>query len=164
MIQRTFIKDGHYQVYNRGNHRKDTFLSDCDYRTFLNLARKFSDKYKIKIIVYCLISNHFHFVLKQSSERSMSKFMHGLGTSYSMYFNSKYKTVGHVFQGPYRATYIDNEESLLNEINYVLRNPEKHGIVSDSSLYKWVGWWKKRPGLNLDLDPVVSNVSKEFFF
>jgi hypothetical protein len=69
------------------------------------------------------------------------KFMHGLGTAYSKYYNWKYKTVGHVFQGPYRATHIEDENSLVNEINYVLNNPVKHGIVTDPSLYRWVGMW-----------------------
>jgi REP element-mobilizing transposase RayT len=141
MIERKFVKDGYYQVYNRGNHRKEAFHKEEDYGTFLRLVEKSAEKYKVQIFVYCLLPNHFHLVIQQSEKHSMSRFMHSLGTAYAMYFNNKYDTVGHVFQGPYRATHIETEESLFNEINYVLRNPEKHEIVNDSSLYKWVGRW-----------------------
>lgn len=71
------------------------------------------------------------------------KFMHAVGTAYAMYFNKKYSTVGRIFQGPYRATLIKDEKSLRNEIQYVLNNPVKHGIVDDYSLYRWVGMWEK---------------------
>lgn len=141
MIKREFVKNGYYQIYNRGNHRKETFLRVADYQMFLRLVKKYSKKHNIKIFAHCLIPNHYHLIIQQSGKYSMSKFMHGLGTAYAMYFNDKYKTVGHVFQGPYRATYIEDEESLMNEINYVLNNPVKHGLVNDSSLYRWVKAW-----------------------
>ena len=71
----------------------------------------------------------------------MTKFMHGLGTAYSMYFNVTHNTVGHIFQGPYRAKLIDNLNSLFNEVNYVLNNPAKHGYTNIGEKYKWVKAW-----------------------
>ncbi|MFH1547017.1 MAG: transposase [bacterium] len=144
MIKRDYVENGFYQIYNRGNHRKRTFLQISDYNLFLSLVRFYAKKYRITIFAYCLIPNHFHLVIQQSTKYSIVKFMHGIGTAYAMYFNRKYETVGHVFQGPYRATYIDNVNSLYNEINYVLNNPLKHGYVNDLGQYRWVKAWPNR--------------------
>lgn len=143
MIYRYFVENALSHVYNRGNQKRDRFLEESDYNYFISLLRRYSKKYDIKIIAYCLLPNHYHLIIQQSSPKSLSKFMHSVGTAYAMYFNKKYKTVGRIFQSPYRANLIKDERSLENEIRYILNNPVKHGIVDDPSLYKWVGMWDK---------------------
>ena len=138
MKKRYLIENGYYQIYNRGNRKRDTFYDDHDYEVFLKYVCMYSEKWRIGIITYCLINNHFHIVLKQYKKDSLPKFMHSVCTAYSMYINSKYDLVGHVFQGRYKSTYIDSYESLMNEIDYVINNPIKHGLVDDIKDYPWV--------------------------
>ncbi len=138
MKKRCLIENGYYQVYNRGNRKRDTFYDEEDYQVFLGYIDRYSVKMGVDIITYCLIQNHFHLVLKQKKEDSLPRFMHSLGTAYSMFINRKYDFVGHVFQGRYKATHIDSYESLINEINYVINNSIKHELVEDIKDYPWV--------------------------
>ncbi len=62
----------------------------------------------IRLLAYCLMPNHFHLLIKQSEESSIDIFMNSLTTRYSMYFNKRYKRVGHLFQGTYKAVLVDS--------------------------------------------------------
>ena len=74
---------------------------------------------EIKLIAYCLMPNHFHFFIKQINLNSIDKFMNSLCTRYSMYFNKKYKRVGSLYQGTYKAVLIENESQFLNLSRYI---------------------------------------------
>jgi len=68
---------------------------------------------EITLLAYCLMPNHFHFFIKQKSAGSMDKFMNSLGTRYTMYFNKKYKRVGSLYQGVYKAVLVDSDVQFL---------------------------------------------------
>ena len=77
----------------------------------------------IKLIAYCLMPNHFHLFIKQVDRQAINHFMRSLSTRYSMYFNKRYCRVGPLFQGIYKAAYIDNEIQYLYLSKYIHRNP-----------------------------------------
>jgi putative transposase len=74
---------------------------------------------EITLIAYCLMPNHFHFFVKQKSRGSIDKFMNSLGTRYTMYFNKKYKRVGRLYQGVYKAVSVENEPQFLYLSKYI---------------------------------------------
>lgn len=74
---------------------------------------------EIILLAFCLMPNHFHFFIKQKSAGSIDKFMNSLATRYSMYFNRKYKRVGPLYQGVYRAVLVTREEQLLHLTRYI---------------------------------------------
>lgn len=78
---------------------------------------------EIILLVYCLMPNHFHFLIKQKSASSIDKFMQSLATRYAMYFNRKYQRVGFLCQDVYKAVPAYTDEQLLNLSGYVHRNP-----------------------------------------
>lgn len=90
----------------------------------------------IKLLSYCLMPNHIHFIVHQTLPYTIKSFMQSLGTRYSMYLNQKYKRVGPIFQGTYKAVFIKSEEQLLHLSRYIhyqalfskkgklLRNPQ----------------------------------------
>ena len=78
---------------------------------------------KISLIAYCLMPNHFHFLLKQTDKNNMTDFLRALSTRYSMYFNKRYGRVGSLFQGRYKAVLVDNEMQFLYLSKYIHRNP-----------------------------------------
>ena len=140
----------YYHVYNRGNGKKNIFLDDEDYKFFLlrlrqNLYPDTREKHRFQLlpqnsfslVSYCLMSNHFHFLLRQNSEVPTTKLIAKLCTSYSMYFNKKYEHVGHVFQDRYKQINIFDDEYLVWLSLYVHLNPKTAGIVSDPSKYPW---------------------------
>ncbi len=77
----------------------------------------FSDE--ISMIAYCLMPNHFHFLVKQRNANSIDTFMNSIGTRYTMYFNKKYKRVGSLYQGVYKAVLIESDEQLLYLTRYI---------------------------------------------
>ncbi|MDP1722548.1 MAG: transposase [Candidatus Gottesmanbacteria bacterium] len=78
---------------------------------------------KIDLLAYCLMPNHFHFLLQQKGESDMSEFVQSVMTRFTMYENSRHKRVGSVFQGTYKAVLITNDAQLLHVSRYIHRNP-----------------------------------------
>jgi len=74
---------------------------------------------ELVLLSYCLMPNHFHFFVKQKSPNSIDKFMNSLCTRYTMYFNKKYKRVGSLYQGVYKAVLIQNHEQFLHLSRYI---------------------------------------------
>jgi len=158
-----FANNQYYHIYNRGVDKRKIFMNKEDYNRFL-LAIKFlnqketigsirdflalqkpdswnsrsraSGKPLVDIVVYCLLPNHYHFILKQLQENGISAFLHRLGTSYSNYFNRKYKRSGVLFQGKFKAKHIDSDEYLIWLSAYIHMNSEIHRI-SKASNYKY---------------------------
>ena len=93
----------------------------------------------VEIITYCLNSNHYHFILKQTGGNNGIKiFMQRLGNSYTKYFNEKNERNGALFQGRFKSTHIEPNNFLRMSV-YVNCNSEIHGIHPAKS-YKWCGF------------------------
>jgi len=120
---RYFQKGAYYHVYNRGNRKQNIFLQPRDYFRFIERMREYKDKFSVTILSYCLMTNHFHFLLRQDADTPITSFMLHLSTSYAKYFNIKYKEVGALFQGPFKAKLIETDEYLLHLSRYIHRNP-----------------------------------------
>lgn len=144
-----YIEDSYYHVYNRGVEKRNIFLDQKDYHVFLNLLKiyllpiteakthlnkLFPEKRnrvrktfydEIELHAFCLMPNHFHLLLKQHSKNSMTEFIRSVCTSYSMYFNKRYKRVGSLFQGVYKAAHVMEDEYILHLSRYIHRNPLK---------------------------------------
>lgn len=140
MPQRTvfFRKGNYYHVYNRGVAKQNIYLSDKDRKRFLDRSKKYAKKFNIKALSYCLMPNHFHFLLKQQGNDSLADFMRHLLVAYSMYFNKRHERVGPVFQGRFKAKIILKDSYLLQLVRYFHQNPR--GILSSGeeiSNYKW---------------------------
>ncbi|MFA5925721.1 MAG: transposase [Parcubacteria group bacterium] len=104
-------------------------------KPFLKLGFR-NRKFLVDIIVYCLNPNHYHLLVKQRIEKGVERFMHKLGTSYTKYFNEKYKRSGVLFQGKFKAVHIKNNAKLLYLSAYINQNSQIHGIAK-SDKYPW---------------------------
>lgn len=138
-----------YHIYNRGVEKREIFLDEQDYKVFLGYMKFYLEKPvlqglalqgaggktvspskvlknyhdQIELLAYCLMPNHFHFLIKQSTDRGIAEFMQSLVLKYVMYFNKKYKRVGGLFQGRYKTVLIDNEDQFVYISKYIHRNP-----------------------------------------
>ncbi len=81
----------------------------------------------VQFFAYCLMPNHFHFLLKQNSDVGITHFLRKFSNSYTRYFNTKYDRIGPLFQGTFKAKLIENDEYLLQVSKYIHRNPLKLG-------------------------------------
>jgi putative transposase len=87
----------------------------------LNELKNFFNK--IKLITYVLMPNHFHLEVQQTGVKDLENFMRCLIIKYTMYFNKKYKRIGTLFQGRYKAVSIFGKERLIDLSLYIHRNP-----------------------------------------
>jgi putative transposase len=90
----------------------------------------------VDIISFCLMSNHYHFVLKQNVEKGIERFLQKMGTSYTKYFNKKYQRNGSLFQGTFKSSHISSTGLLLRMAVYASCNSEIHK-VSPAKNYPW---------------------------
>lgn len=95
----------------------------------------FLGKPLVEIVAFCLNPNHYHLIVKQIADKGVEKFMQKLGTSYTMYFNGKYKRSGSLFQGRFKSIHIDSNEYLLHLSAYVNKNYFIHGGSEKIWLY-----------------------------
>lgn len=129
---RSFSQGEIYHVYNRGNHRDMIFRDNPDRVLFLSKLDEYADLYRVGILTYCLMDNHFHVILQQASTHPIGKMMHALATSYVKAHNQKYGLVGRLFQGPYKAKLIPDEGALAWVSRYIHLNPR-----TDYATYRW---------------------------
>lgn len=89
----------------------------------IKLLRMNNFNQRLNLLAYCLMPNHFHFLVRQTDSTVIDNFMNSLFTRYSMYFNKKYRRVGKLFQGVYKAVLVNTDEQLLHLSRYIHRNP-----------------------------------------
>lgn len=93
--------------------------------SFLRLIRLNNFHDEISLLAYCLMPNHFHLLIKQTSSTAIDTFINSLCTRYVMFFNKKYKRVGSLYQDVYKAVLVKRDEQLLHLSAYIHRNPIK---------------------------------------
>ena len=81
-----------YHVYNRGAHKERLFLNSANYLYCISLLHKYVEKYSVSLSAYCLMPNHYHFVLRQEEDGSISRCIQTLFNAYTQGFN---KVTGH---------------------------------------------------------------------
>lgn len=114
------------------DYKKSNPIATLD--SFLKLG--FRKRYPlVEIIAYCLNPNHYHFILKQITDKGIEKFLHKIGVSYTKYYNAKYKRNGSLFQGAYKTILIDSNEYLLHLSAYVNKNNFIHGYSNNNWKY-----------------------------
>lgn len=82
-----------------------------------------SKPHLVEIVCFCLMPNHFHFLLKETREGGISAYMQRLGLSYTKYYNLKYSRSGHLFESSFQAIHIHRNEYLMYLSRYIHRNP-----------------------------------------
>jgi hypothetical protein len=82
------------------------------------------------------MSNHVHLLI-ETGKVALSKIMQGLQLRYTGYNNRKYKEVGHLFQGRYKAILCDRQAYLLELVRYLHLNPGRMHAPTDPWTYRW---------------------------
>jgi putative transposase len=163
-----FINDRYYHVFNRGFEKREVFSQTREYLRALKTATYYqyrgkplsfshflrqseSDQAKmlssiqktdnklVDIVAYCLMPNHFHFILKQNQKNGISKFISDFTNSYTKYFNTRHERGLMLFQGTFRAVPVEDDEQLLHLSRYIHLNPFVSSIVelADLEKYPW---------------------------
>lgn len=157
-----------YHVYNRGVERRTIFtnrrefqraIDTAKYYRFASLPLRFSkflvqpetrkseiltgidssENKQVEIIAYCLMPNHFHFLVKQLQDNGTSRFLSNFTNSYTKYFNTKHKRNGPLVQGIFKAVLVETDEQLLHVSRYIHLNPVASFVIKEEELesYEW---------------------------
>lgn len=147
-----------YHIFNRGVASQPTFLGKRDYERaletifyyqnsnppikysrFLTLSIKDraellenlvkEKNFLVEFISYCLMPNHFHFLLRQIKDGGIAKFVGNFTNSYTRYFNTKQERAGPLFTGKFKSVRIETEEQLLHVSRYIHLNPYTSFVV-----------------------------------
>ena len=133
-----FVIPGQPQhLIQRGNNRDVIFVSDDDYRFYLEKLQGACNKYHCDIHAYVLMTNHVHLLITPQAEDGLSKVMQTVGRYYVQYFNYAYDRTGTLWEGRYKATLIDSEQYLLTCSRYIELNPVRAAMVDHPSDYPW---------------------------
>lgn len=138
-----------YHVTSRGDRSEPIFADDVDRRCFLAIVEKALDKFSATAMAYCLMGNHYHFVM-HTTQANLSGLMRHLNGVYSQTFNRRHGQVGHMFQGRFHAVIVDRDAYLLEACRYVELNPVRAGMVSAPQLWPWSSY---RSHAGLDIAP-----------
>ena len=161
-----------YHIFNRGVEKRTIFLNDSDKSRFLKtlmyyqqegprprfsifnpvIHKNLNNQKIVDIICYCLMPNHFHLLLKQNSDRGISDFLRKISNSYTKYFNTKYKRVGPLLQGPFKAVQITSDDQLIRLSRYIHLNPFVAGLVEKPENYAWSSYRDFLNGENSSVD------------
>jgi len=152
-----------YHVITRGNQRQRVFKGDDDFQKYINLLAFYKERYKYSLYAYVLMSNHVHLLI-ETRTIPLSKILQGINQSYTMYFNRKHKTVGHLFQGRYKAILCDKDTYLFSLIKYINLNPVRAKIAKAVGEYRWSSYQsydKQKNNDLVDTDQVLRMFSED---
>jgi putative transposase len=134
---RQFVAGGIYHVFNRGNNRRTLFEEKKDYECFMAILDEGKIREGIQIFHYCLMANHYHFLVRSETAEALPRYMHWIQLGYARYFKKCHDTTGHVFEERYRSPRIAAESYYLQCGRYIERNPVKAKLVLNAEDYPY---------------------------
>jgi REP element-mobilizing transposase RayT len=120
----------------RGNRRQEIFVDDLDRRRYLWSLEETCRRYGWSLAGYCLMRNHVHLVARVGAG-SISRGMQWLSGRYGQLFNRRHGVTGHLFQGRFHATIVEDEGYALDVVRYVDLNPVRAGAVRHPAEWGW---------------------------
>lgn len=169
-LRKTVFANGEtYHVFNRGVNHQPIFIDKRDYPRALdvlsfyrfakprlrfsyynrlrldeklNFWKELESKSQklVTLFCFCLMPNHFHFLLRQEEENGVSKFLANFQNSYTRYVNTRHERSGHLLQGQFKALRIEAENQFLHTSRYIHLNPHTSYIVKtvdELIVYPW---------------------------
>jgi len=125
-----------YHVTSRGNAGQAIFIDDEDRGRFLDGLSIVVERFKWLCHAYCLMENHYHLLI-ETPNGNLSKGMRELNGVYTQGYNQRYRRVGHLFQGRYKAILVEKDNHLLSLCRYVVLNPAGVGLIKRPEQWRW---------------------------
>lgn len=152
-----------YHVMNRGTNRQNIFKDDKDREVFLRLVEETIRQWKIEVHAFCLMSNHYHMLIR-TPLANLSRAMRHINGVYTQRYNRKWNRDGQIFRGRYKAILVEDEAYLVELLRYIHLNPVEKQLVKNPEKYKWSshGHYLKEGGMDwLTTKLLLSYFSKQ---
>lgn len=140
-----FEKGNFYHLFNRGCNKDAIFFNESDYYDLISRITSLNHNEYVKIISYCLMPNHYHFLVQQISNFPVTKWIGYIFNGYVQSFNKKYEHSGTLFERSAKAKLITNDNYFIKSIIYIHLNPVIANLVSNPKDWKfsnysdWIG-------------------------
>jgi putative transposase len=125
-----------HHVFNRGAARRAIFETDTERERFLGCCISAAGKYRLEIHGYCLLSNHYH-LLVRSLDGRLSDAMRWIASRYTQSLNYDKSRDGPLFRGRFGSVLIGNETHLLEASRYIHLNPVAAGLTPKPEEWRW---------------------------
>ncbi|MDA8329100.1 MAG: transposase [Betaproteobacteria bacterium] len=135
-LPRTVFAGLPHHVTQRGNRREDVFFTDEDREAYLLWLEEYCDKHELKVLAYCLMTNHIHLIVVPTSDDGLQRVLKPLHMRYAQRINRARNWKGHLWQGRFFSSALD-EVYLMAAVRYVERNPVRAGMVQRAEDYRW---------------------------
>ncbi len=140
-----YLPGQYYHIYNRGAHRLSIFREPENYLFVLRKLKFYALKFNLKLIAYCLMPNHYHFLIRQEGEQRAGLLPQMVFNSYTKAYNKRYQHSGTLFQDNYKVKFVQTSAHLLQLCRYIHANPVKDGFAAHpedwpySNYLEWIG-------------------------
>ncbi len=135
---RKYLESSFFHVIIQG-HKKEYIFKEKRYiYEYINLIKRYIKETNIKVVAYCMMNNHGHFLLQVDDIYELSKLMHKVNSAYARYYNYIMgNRVGYVFRDRFLSEPITSHRYLVECIKYIHYNPVKANMVKKCSQYQF---------------------------
>ncbi len=113
------------------------FANDDDHLAFLQALASTKERYPFRLFGYCLMSNHFHLLVRPERGQSISRILQSLTVAHTWRYHKRHRSSGHVWQGRFKSPVIQDDMHLLVVLRYIEANPLRARMVADPADYRW---------------------------
>jgi putative transposase len=137
-----------YHALNRAVARLPLFQKPEDYEAFEDVVAEARKRVPIEILSYCVMPNHWHFVLRPQEDGELTAFLRWLAHTHTMRWHAHYRTsgTGHLYQGRFKAFPVEDDEHFYTLVRYVERNALRAGLVARAEEWRWSSLWRHVSG------------------
>lgn len=128
------------------------FLRDDDYEAFERIVAKTLETRPMRILSYCLMPNHWHFVLWPERDGDLGAFMQKLTITHARNWQVHRRRVGygHLYQGRYKSFPVESDEHFYQVARYVERNALRANLVQRAEQWRWSSLWRHARGSRVE--------------
>ena len=136
-MRRVIVPGYPHHIVQRGVRSMDIFFEDQDRIAYLNLLRAQGDKFGVKFLSYCLMTNHVHLLAVPAAADSLARAIGEAHRLYTRMINFREGVKGFLFQGRFSSCPVSTGKYLYAVIQYILYNPVKAKMVRHPWEYQW---------------------------
>ncbi len=134
--RRIVLPNQPHHVTQRGNNRRDVFFSAGDRDIYLSLLKEYATEYGVRILGYCLLTNHVHVLAIPTSPTAMAKAFGRTHNDYARWLHIRRRESGHLWQNRFFSCPLD-EAYTWAALAYVERNAMRAGLVDRCEDWPW---------------------------
>jgi putative transposase len=138
-----------YHALNRANRRAALFDGPGDYAAFVQAMAEAQAEHPVRLLAYCVMPNHWHFVLWPEHDRTLSRFVGWLTLTHTQRWHARRGTVGsgHLYQGRFKSFPVEADEHVLVVCRYAERNALRAGLAARAEDWPWGSLYQRlHPG------------------